>query len=88
MDSDIDTPLVCAASNGHNEVLKILLQAGMAPDMLNQRGDTPLMWAVQNGRENCMLTLLQAGASVNLHSTTGGYTALMCAACEGKVGCL
>ena len=54
-----NTPLVWAAQNGHEGVLKILLgRDGVNPNELDKYGQTPLCWAAYNGCEGVVKMLL------------------------------
>ena len=53
------TPLVWAASNGHEEVVKILLEhEGINPDQPDDFGTTPLSHAAEEGHEGVVKILL------------------------------
>ena len=59
------TPLIVAASYGHDAVADALLQNGAAPDRTDPRqGQTPLIWAAQNARPRVVTLLLKTGALV------------------------
>ena len=58
------TALHWAASGGHYEVCKILLEAGAYPNGRDWRNDTPMHWAARNGY----------AAIVDLLSQYGGWT--------------
>ena len=47
--SDGDTPLMCASYKGHEEVVRLLLQAGAHVDDERCDGNTALMVAACNG---------------------------------------
>ena len=54
------TPLMWAAQNGHDGVVKILLGRGDAnPDKPDMWGQTPLLCAAENGHEAVVKTLLE-----------------------------
>jgi len=53
------TPLAWAASNGHDEVVKMLLESkDVNPDQPDGGGQTPLMYAAENGHEGVVKVLL------------------------------
>ena len=60
------TPLASAASNGHTEVVRVLLKARAEVNKAgNTDGETPLHLAADRGHTEVMLLLLAAGADVN-----------------------
>ena len=74
-------PIIWAAREGHNEVVKLLLEHGANPNVVETGNSnmTPLHWAATSDNVDCVRMLLENGADVN-RSTTYGYTALMMAA--------
>ncbi len=58
------TPLLQAASNGHAEVVSMLLQRGADPNLASNDGWTPLHKAVANGHAETIRILLRAGADI------------------------
>jgi ankyrin repeat protein len=69
------TPLQYAASSGHAEVVKLLLDRDAAIDATDSFGRTPLMWAAQAGHMDAVRVLLDRRA--NPHAKTQqGWTAL------------
>jgi len=76
--------LILASANGHETVVKVLLEKGAEVDHRNNFGPTALIEASANGREAIVKMLLEKGANVNLQREFG-RTALMDAIQEGHV---
>jgi ankyrin repeat protein len=76
------------ASAGDAEVLGVLLDAGAAPDEVNDRGITPLHLAADRGHAACVAVLLAAGAAVDPVMPGKGYTPLHLAAMHGFDECV
>ena len=66
--SHCGTPLHKASSNGHSEIVEILLQNGAEVNALNEFDFTPLHFAAQNGHFAIVETLLTHGAEKGLKS--------------------
>ena len=77
------TPLWTAAWDGHEGVVRLLLQVGAAVDEAEDGGRTPLWIAAQNGQEAVVRLLLQAGAAVD-EAEDSGATPLCIAAAYGQ----
>ena len=54
--------LYWAASEGHDEVVRLLLERGAEVDALRDSGWTPLTAAIYRGHEAVALILIEAGA--------------------------
>ena len=72
----------CAAKNGYDECLQLLIKAGA-----NVNESTALECTALYGHYGCMDILMKAGADVNMKDEMG-YTALMHAAQEGYEKCV
>ena len=82
-----NTPLVWAASNGHEGVVKILLGRGnVSPNKPDRSGQTPLHWAAQNGHGGVVKILLERGDVNPNKPNKYGQTALFCSAQNGHEG--
>src|SRR5436190_6838814 len=78
------TSIIQAARSGHNEVVRLLLEHGANPNVVEHGNQdmTPLHWAATSNNIDCVKTLLEHGADLNA-TTTSGYTPLMLAADTG-----
>jgi len=71
------TPLIAASSEGHVEIIKLLLgQSGIDVNVKDKDGTNSLMAASARGHADAVELLLKAGASVN-EQNIDGHTALM-----------
>uniref|UniRef100_A0A7N0UN01 RING-type E3 ubiquitin transferase n=1 Tax=Kalanchoe fedtschenkoi TaxID=63787 RepID=A0A7N0UN01_KALFE len=85
---DRQSALHIAAVSGWIEILCLLLDRSMNPDVLNRHKQTPLMLAVIHGKIACVQKLLQAGANVLMFDSINGRTCLHYAAFHGHSDCL
>ena len=76
------TPLHVAAERGHDDVVRLLLEAGATVDSRRIEGLTPLHLAAGVGRFATVRRLLAAGADPNSRES-GGWTPLHRAASQG-----
>ena len=74
------TPLACAATNGHTDVLRCLIAKGAYIDVADRQGYLPFHKAAQNGDLEALEILLPDGAS---ESHTFCEKALCCAVKSG-----
>jgi len=64
-------PLHYAATNGHLDVMNLLLEENAYIDAASPNGTTPLMMAAHYGTESAVKLLLEAGADALLKNTQG-----------------
>jgi len=81
------TPLLWAARNGHDGVVRLLLeQEDVDPDRPNDGNNTPLSWAANNGHEEVVKLLLDRNDVDPNRPDENDRTPLGCAAAEGHEG--
>ncbi|OWM89299.1 putative E3 ubiquitin-protein ligase XBAT31 [Punica granatum] len=85
---DRQSLLHVAAANGQIEILSMLLDQSLNPDLLNRNKQTPLMLAAMHGKISCVKKLLDAGANVLKFDSLNGRTCLHYAAYYGHSDCL
>lgn len=66
-----DTPLNAAATNGHKDVVKMLLESDIDVDKAGAMGNTPLYSAAENGHKTIVKMLLEEGANPNIKNSQG-----------------
>ncbi|PKK53501.1 hypothetical protein CI102_1942 [Trichoderma harzianum] len=64
-DADSQTPLLWAAKEGHDAIVRLLLGAGAQADSPDNQNVTPLLWTARKGHEAVARLLLDAGAQVD-----------------------
>lgn len=77
-----------AAANGQIEVLDMLLDKGLNPDILNRHKQSPLMLAAIHGKVSSVERLIRAGANILIFDSLHGRTCLHYAAYYGHSDCL
>ncbi|GKV08130.1 hypothetical protein SLEP1_g19806 [Rubroshorea leprosula] len=85
---DRHSALHIAAANGQIEVLSMLLERSVNPDVLNRHKQTPLMLAAMHGKISCLKKLMEAGANILMFDSLNGRTCLHYAAYYGHSDCL
>jgi len=66
-----NTPLQCASLNGHDDVVKMLIEAECNIHCVNDRKDSPLLDAVENGHLEVVKLLLAAGVNPKIRNEEG-----------------
>jgi hypothetical protein len=69
-DDSHSTPLHKACSNGHTNVVQLLLSRGFTCHAVNESGNTPLHWAAAAGNAECVGLLLDHHDALALVSTS------------------
>ncbi|CAA0835107.1 Putative E3 ubiquitin-protein ligase XBAT31 [Striga hermonthica] len=85
---DRNSALHIAAVHGQIEVLSLLLDRSVKPDLLNRHKQTPLMLAAMHGKISCVMKLIEAGANILIFDSLNGRTCLHYAAYNGHSDCL
>lgn len=70
-DADGNTPLQCAALNGHPDIVKLLIEYRCALDCKNNDGVSPLLDAVENCHLDVVKLLLDAGVDPHARNHRG-----------------
>jgi len=79
--------LIAAATLGHLDCIKTLVDAGGNINAKDASGKTPLHWVVRYGNDACVRVLVDAGAHINT-TDNNGETPLHWAAWCGKDVCV
>src|SRR5574341_101654 len=69
--------LVRLSQDGGTQSVKLILQAGMSPNVTSQKGDTPLVVASRYGRQEVVEVPLVHGADPNTGDRQTGGTPLI-----------
>ncbi|XP_009629381.1 putative E3 ubiquitin-protein ligase XBAT31 isoform X2 [Nicotiana tomentosiformis] len=85
---DRQSALHIAAANGQIEVVSMLIDQSVNPDLLNRYKQTPLMLAAMHGKLSCVQKLIEAGANILMFDSLNGRTCLHYAAYYGHSDCL
>ncbi|KAI8014198.1 putative E3 ubiquitin-protein ligase XBAT31 [Camellia lanceoleosa] len=85
---DHHSSLHIAAANGQIDIVTLLLDRSVNPDLLNRHKQTPLMLAAMHGKISCVQKLIQAGANILMFDSILGRTCLHYAAYYGHSDCL
>ena len=80
--NDGATPLLMAAQNGHESVVRALIAKGVDVDATMNDGRTPLLMAAKNGHGAVVGALIAAGATMDA-ARNDGWTPLLMAAKNG-----
>lgn len=79
---DLDAALRCAARNGRNQTVSVLLEAGASASSADTGGKTALMFAAESGHLHVVEMLLNHGADPRMQDRIG-YTAQALAVMNG-----
>lgn len=85
---DRHSVLHIAAANGQIEIVSMLMDRSVNPDLLNRHKQTPLMLAAMHGKISCVERLIEAGANILMFDSLNGRTCLHYAAYYGHSECL
>ncbi|KAJ9128672.1 hypothetical protein P3X46_034624 [Hevea brasiliensis] len=85
---DRQSALHIAAANGRIEILSMLLERSVNPDVVNRHKQTPLMLAAMHGKIGCLKKLIEAGANILKFDSLNRRTCLHYAAYYGHSDCL
>ncbi|GLT48610.1 hypothetical protein SLA2020_222250 [Shorea laevis] len=77
-----------AAGNGQVEILSMLLERHLNPDVVNRYKQTPLLFAAIYGRVSCLKKLIDLRVNIAMCDTLQGRNCLHYAAYYGRSDCL
>ncbi|PIA46108.1 hypothetical protein AQUCO_01600404v1 [Aquilegia coerulea] len=83
-----NSPLHYSASQGHHEIVSLLLESGVDINVRNYRGQTALMQACQHGHWEVVQILVLFKANIHKVDCLNGGTALHFAALNGHSRCI
>jgi uncharacterized protein len=81
--ADINAPpgaLASAAAFNRHEIVRLLIERGAKPDVLDDDGESALLHAAEQGALESVSALLDAGARLDIVSTKSGRTVALAAA--------
>lgn len=71
-DSNGQSPLLWATRNGHEDVIKLMIEANADLEVRDkEEGATPLIWAARKGYKNVVNLLLERGGEINAKDNRG-----------------
>jgi ankyrin repeat protein len=65
-------PLIYAATNGHADIIQLLLSGGVQVNSTSENGTTALMMAARGNHSDAVKILLKNGADPNIRNESGG----------------
>lgn len=65
-------PLIYAATNGHVDIVQLLLGGGVQINATSENGTTALMMAARSNHSDAVKVLLKNGADPNIRNESGG----------------
>ena len=73
LEESMDTPLILAAKNCHNEMVDFLLEKGANANAQNEKGESALIASIKKGCDASTALLLGNGANVELRDKKGKF---------------
>lgn len=77
--------MIAAASGGHLEIVRFLVEAGADLEYSRDEDGTVLIWAMCHGHFDMVRYLVDAGADVNKAKEPDKYTPFLIAAQKGRL---